>query len=74
MLAVNQGCAGWAMRKDLIVNVGAGVHANRRCLEQPYGPKGQQVRRSWACPDEMNSHSMSLITLHCTTGRAGRQP
>jgi hypothetical protein len=41
MLAVDQGGIGWTMRQDLIINVGAGVHADRRRLDQPYGPECQ---------------------------------
>jgi hypothetical protein len=74
MLAVNQGGLQRTVHQNLIIDVGAGIDTDRRRFEQPYGTDSQQVSRTRTCPNEMNGHARSLIELHCTTARAGRQP
>ena len=74
MLTVDQGRSWRTVSQDLSVDVGAGVDTDGRRLDQPHSSHRQQVRRPWTGPDEMDGHSTSLIELHCTTARAGRQP
>ena len=74
MLAVDQGRARGTVSQDLIIEIGAGVDADRRSLDQPHRTHGEQVGRTRSGPNEVNSHSTSLVALHCTTARAGRQP
>ena len=64
MLTVNQGRIGRTVGQDLIIEIGAGVDADRRSLNQPYRPHGEQVGRARSSPNEVNGHSASLIALH----------
>ena len=64
MLAVDQCHHGRAVSQDLIIEVAAGIDTHGRGLDQPYSSHGQQVRRPWTSPDEMDGHSTALIELH----------
>ena len=74
---VDQFGAGRAMRENVGGDVGPGVQADRRCIQQPHRPDGQQVGRARTGADEMHRHSRirrrGLIMLHWATG-PGRGP
>ncbi len=80
VLGVDELGARRAVREHLVVEVGPGIEADLRLLEQAHGPQGEQVGRAGAGPDEVDGHRGPSFTVGPLFGarplddRAGRRP
>jgi hypothetical protein len=61
-----------AQRQQVVRHDRARVQADRAAAEQALTAHRDQVGRAGSGPDEVDGHR--LVTNHCVTGIAGRQP
>ena len=61
-----------AQRQQVVGHDRTRVQADRTTVQQPLATHGDQVGGARPGPDEVDGHG--LVTAHCVTGIAGRQP
>ena len=75
VLRVDELCAVGAVVEDSVIDVGAGVDAHVRGVEQRHGAQREEVGCARSGADEVHGHTFSpFVMAHCMIARAGVQP
>ena len=59
-------------RQQVVGHDRARIKAYGASAQESLSANGDQIGGTWSCTDEVDGHS--LVTTHCVTGIAGRQP
>ncbi len=69
---VDHSRVGRAQRQQVLGHDRAGIQADWAAAEQPLTAHGDEIGGAGPGPDEVDGHR--VVTDHCVTGIAGRQP